>query len=316
MICPFVSIICPLHNKEEFVSETIESVLAQSFENWELIIVENGSSDNGLEVVRSYEDPRIRIFISSKCGPGAARNLGISYAIGYWVMFLDADDLIAPEYLKEQLNIATQSPEADLVVGCWSEFKSNSENSMELIVQKPVGYHGNTQEVLVGAVAFAPWAIHAALIKRDQNIKALHWPEDLDDVPSEDTAFWFSFLLQKKRIAWSKSEGALYRVGIDDSRNASPASMKWFLGLKRVIEANLSTAKCLNIKITSAQYEAIMRTFEGRFISAQKRGDGDVSDLFLLEANKFLSKCVYFKLTVLLRKIFGIKLYAQLIKRI
>lgn len=316
MSFPFVSIICPLHNKEEFVSETIESVLAQSIENWELIIVENGSSDNGLEIVRSYDDPRIRIFISSKCGPGAARNLGISYAIGDWVMFLDADDLIAPEYLKEQLNIASHSPEADLVVGCWSEFKSNSKNNMDLIVQKPVGYHRNTEEVLIGAVAFAPWAIHAALIKRDQNIKTLHWPEDLDDVPSEDTAFWFSFLLQKKKIVWSKSEGALYRVGIADTRNASPASMKWFLGLKKVIESNLAAAQSLNIMITSLQYEAIMRTFEDRYIIAKKRGDEDVSDLFLLEANKYLSKCGYINLTIILRKIFGIKLYVKLIKRI
>ena len=224
-----VSIITPLHNKGSYVAETILSVLEQTMTDWEMIIVENGSTDNGPEVVLHFPDPRIRLVVSPKLGPGAARNFGLNHAAGEWILFLDADDLIAPHYLQEQLDTLTDNPDADVVVGCWREFGANSSNAANGSLRMPTAFHGSCGEVLESAIAFAPWAIHAALIKRRIDDRALRWPENLDKFPSEDTAYWFS-LIQNKKIAWSSSEGALYRIGILENRNAMPASLQWVDG--------------------------------------------------------------------------------------
>src|ERR1700735_4941661 len=99
-----VSIITPLFNKAPYVAETIQSVLAQTMADWEMIVVENGSTDEGPNVVRQFNDPRIHLMESPKRGPGAARNLGLERARGEWILFLDADDLIERDYLNNAVN--------------------------------------------------------------------------------------------------------------------------------------------------------------------------------------------------------------------
>ncbi len=79
---PQVGIIAALHNKGPYVAETIRSVLAQTMPDWALIVVENGSTDDGPEIVRQFPDPRIRLVVSPKQGPGAARNVGLAHATG------------------------------------------------------------------------------------------------------------------------------------------------------------------------------------------------------------------------------------------
>ncbi len=79
---PAVSIITALHNKGPYIAETIRSVLAQTVSDWELIVVENGSTDDGPGNAASFSDERIRLVISPKTGPGAARNHGLQLACG------------------------------------------------------------------------------------------------------------------------------------------------------------------------------------------------------------------------------------------
>ena len=308
---PKTSIITPLHNKGPYIAETIQSVLEQTMTDWEMIIVENGSTDNGLEVVSKFSDPRIRLLVSPKFGPGAARNFGLDHATGEWILFLDADDLIEPHYLQEQLKTATDNPDSDVVVGCWREFGVNSTNAVNGGLRTPTAFHESCGEVLESAIAFAPWAIHAALIKRRNDDRALRWPETLDKFPSEDTAYWFS-LLQNKKIAWSSSEGALYRIGNDGNRNARPESLLWVHGLRGIIETNISMLHSLNKKLTGRQTASIMRTYEDRYISALKAGDAAVAELFLAEATKWLQDCRSSNLSIILRKILGISLFVKL----
>jgi glycosyltransferase involved in cell wall biosynthesis len=119
---PLVSMIAALHNKGPYVAETIRSVLAQTMPDWEMIVVENGSSDNGPEIVRQFSDRRVRLAVSPRQGPGAARNVGLVQATGEWILFLDADDLLTPHFLEERLGLLIDHPQADLLVGCWEEF--------------------------------------------------------------------------------------------------------------------------------------------------------------------------------------------------
>lgn len=306
-----VSIITPLHNKGSYVAETIQSVLEQTMTDWEMIIVENGSTDSGPEVVLQFDDPRIRLVVSTKLGPGAARNFGLNHATGEWILFLDADDLIMPGYLKEQIRVADVLPDANIVAGCWQEFDGESIYPMAQI--NPSGYRRVGDEVEQSAIAFAPWALHAAIVKRSRFGGGIRWFEDLDGYPSEDTAFWFS-VIQGAMIAWSDSSGALYRTAILGSRNASPCSERWFYSLKKVIKKNQETLLLQNKGISSKQCAVIMRTYESRYQMALRSGNQSAADLFLEEAERWLTKCEWNEISLVLRKLVGIRIMGNIRK--
>lgn len=100
-----VSIIMPSYNTSKFIAETIRSVLNQTYSNWEMIIVDDCSSDNTEEIVKSFRDSRIR-FIRKGTNSGAAvcRNKALQMARGKWVAFLDSDDIWEPNKLEEQIS--------------------------------------------------------------------------------------------------------------------------------------------------------------------------------------------------------------------
>ena len=103
---PIVSIITPAHNSERFLPETIRSVLAQTFSQWEMIIIDDVSTDSTPEIVRRFakEDPRVRnVRLDTKSGAGGARNAGMDAARGRFLAFLDSDDLWLPRKLEVQV---------------------------------------------------------------------------------------------------------------------------------------------------------------------------------------------------------------------
>ena len=93
------SVIVPLYNKAPYVQRALDSVLAQTFRDFELIVVDDGSTDGGSEIVARCSDPRVRVVRQTNAGPGAARNRGLREAQGEFVAFLDADDEWLPEFL-------------------------------------------------------------------------------------------------------------------------------------------------------------------------------------------------------------------------
>ena len=113
-----VSIITPLYNGERFVAQTIESVLAQTYPHWEMIIINDGSKDNSEAIVQKYteQDARIQLVSQPNAGSAAARNNGIRRASGRYIALLDADDLWEPFFLESQLNLM-QKTSALLVYG-------------------------------------------------------------------------------------------------------------------------------------------------------------------------------------------------------
>lgn len=114
----FVSVIIPCYNVENYIAEGIESVLAQTYPHFELILVDNNSSDGTYEILQQYAQQfpgKIQVFAQIKPGAPAARNLGLVHATGNWIQFLDADDLMLPDKLTDQLAMVhTNTP---LVVG-------------------------------------------------------------------------------------------------------------------------------------------------------------------------------------------------------
>lgn len=102
-----VSIITPCYNGSRYISETMESVISQTYENWEMLIVDDGSKDNSAEVIKKYceQDKRIKLLSQANAGAAAARNNGIRNAEGQYIALLDADDLWEKNFLEEQIKL-------------------------------------------------------------------------------------------------------------------------------------------------------------------------------------------------------------------
>lgn len=111
---PRVSIIMPLYNKAPYVSKAVESVLNQSFKDWELIVVDDGSTDGGSEVVKNLSDERCQLISQENQGVSAARNNGVNLSKGEYLAFLDADDWWDERFLEEMIAFAEEYPEAGL----------------------------------------------------------------------------------------------------------------------------------------------------------------------------------------------------------
>jgi len=109
------SIVVPLYNKQSFIAETLRSVLEQTFADFEVIVVDDGSTDAGAAVVSAMDDTRIRYVRQDNAGVSVARNEGIRLALGEWVAFLDADDRLHPNYLASQDRAIRRHPDSSFV---------------------------------------------------------------------------------------------------------------------------------------------------------------------------------------------------------
>jgi GT2 family glycosyltransferase len=107
-----ISVIVPLYNKGSYIARALLSIRAQTHSDFEVIVVDDGSTDDGAEIVRQVEDPRIRLISQENRGPGAARNHGIALATGRLITFLDADDEWRPTFLEHHLTVLASHPDA------------------------------------------------------------------------------------------------------------------------------------------------------------------------------------------------------------
>jgi glycosyltransferase involved in cell wall biosynthesis len=106
----FISIVIPTYNRASFLKEAIDSVLSQTYRNFELIVVDDGSTDDTPKLFSSYDD-KIRVITQANQGPSASRNRGIKAAKGDWIAFLDSDDGWKPDKLEKQVQFIKDNPE-------------------------------------------------------------------------------------------------------------------------------------------------------------------------------------------------------------
>lgn len=108
---PLVSIIIPFHNAEKYLAATIQSAIAQTWDHKEIILIDDGSKDNCLLIAQEFKSDLIKIFSQKNSGASAARNLGLSKAIGDYVQFLDADDLLSLDKIEKQVLALQNEPD-------------------------------------------------------------------------------------------------------------------------------------------------------------------------------------------------------------
>ena len=122
---PLISVVIPVFNGERTIQETIESILNQTFSDFEIIVINDGSEDSTLQIVSNISDSRLRILTYPNAGLAASRNRGITEATGEYVAFLDADDLWTPDKLAAQFKQLQANPDA-AVAYSWTDFIDGS----------------------------------------------------------------------------------------------------------------------------------------------------------------------------------------------
>ena len=122
---PLISVVIPVFNGETTILETIESVLNQTFLDFEIIVINDGSQDSTLKIVSDIADHRLQVLTYPNAGLAASRNRGITQSQGEYIAFLDADDLWTPDKLEAQLNRLQENPEV-AVAYSWSDFINES----------------------------------------------------------------------------------------------------------------------------------------------------------------------------------------------
>lgn len=119
-----ISVILPVYNAEKYLRSTIRSVLNQTYSEFEIIAVNDGSTDHSLDILKEFADSRIRIIDKQNTGVSDTRNVGIEAAKGKYVCFLDSDDCLSPWYLQRMYDAATEK-NADMVVCSYTPFRSS-----------------------------------------------------------------------------------------------------------------------------------------------------------------------------------------------
>ena len=210
---PLVSIIMPIYNCERFLKESIESVISQSYKNWELLIVDDGSTDKSISIIESYaeKDSRIRVYNndSGEHGPGIARNYGIERISGKYTYFIDADDWIERDLLHDTVTLAEEK-KADIV-----PFGFVIEDNGKQI-RKPLKPCGNFEYAdfknIANEITRGTWSECHELIRSNllKNVRHNKYKT------CEDICFQMDLLCNVKKVCGIDKEYYHYRV-VNDS---------------------------------------------------------------------------------------------------
>lgn len=211
MSLPIVSVITPTRNRPELLAEAIASVLAQSFSDFEMLVVDDGSHPPAQAVVARFADPRLRYIFQRHAGRSAARNRALATALGEFIAFLDDDDLYHPEKLALETAFLQAHPDIDIL---GSGYRLLEKQNQELSTVQPWEFkaHLNRENCLFDC----PLITCSVLIRRSALQRLDHCFDARFDM-AEDADFFMRLLLSGARFAWLKEVLCDYRLLHDHS---------------------------------------------------------------------------------------------------
>lgn len=192
-----VSIVIPCYNSAAYINRAIDSVFAQQYSNWELLLVDNGSTDNTLDILTRFSKQhpdKIKVLHQSIKGAPAARNMGLHNAKGAYVQFLDSDDEIAPEKIQEQAILAMAQQPA-VIVG--NSFQIKEEQGT--ITKKRLPYFQDN--IWVGLITTSLGRTSSCLFQRDAVVAAGSWKET--QTSSQEYELLFRIIKNGGRVVFS-----------------------------------------------------------------------------------------------------------------
>lgn len=258
---PLVSILIPCHNAETWLGETIKSALSQTWNNKEIILVDDGSTDNSLQIAKSFESSSVRIISQENKGASAARNTALKNAQGDFIQYLDADDLLAADKITQQINFLQQSDSNHnyLVAASWGRFYTSTTETK--FVPEPVWQDMSPVNWLIcswtggGMMHPAAW-----LIPRKLSEKAGIWNEELS--LNDDGEYFCRVILASDGIIFCREAKSYYRSGLPNSLSRTKSSSGLISALKSI---ELCTESLLAVNNNKCTRNACADAFQ-RFV--------------------------------------------------
>lgn len=189
-----ISIIVPIYNAEKYLNKCIKSLINQTKENIEFILVNDGSTDSSEEIIKSYKDKRIKYFKNKNQGIGKTRNFGIEKATGKYIMFLDSDDYLATHACEELFNKA-EKEKLDLVINNFYRVEEETEKEEEIKISEFENTTLKENKNLLLDVNLAPWnKLYKTSLLKKNKIKFV------EDLKYEDAPFVIEAMDKAKKI--------------------------------------------------------------------------------------------------------------------
>lgn len=196
-----VSVVIPVHNAEKFISETVDSVLKQTYENIEIILCENNSTDSTKEILSKIDNPKVRVlYLDDVSDAASARNKGVSEAAGRYIAFLDADDLWDSKKIEKQIAFMNEKQASFSFTG----YEFGNEEA------KPLGKIVKVPESITYKEALKNTTIFTSTVMFDMS----HLSKDEIEMPiikSEDTALWWKLLREGVKAYGLNENLVIYR---------------------------------------------------------------------------------------------------------
>lgn len=206
-----ISVVIPLYNKEQSIASTLQTVLNQTYQDFEIVIVDDGSTDHSVGEVTKMTDPRIRLIHQENAGVSAARNRGIEEAKGEYIAFLDADDEWKSDYLKTQYELTQKYPECS-VFACNYEFKDGQGKVTPTIIRK-IPFKGEdgilSNYFEVASCSHPPICSITIMVKKNAIQSIGGFPVGIKS--GEDLLTWARLAVNGK-IAYAKQAYAVFNV--------------------------------------------------------------------------------------------------------
>lgn len=201
-IMPTVSVIIPAYNQGHYLEKAIQSVLNQTFADFEIIVVDDGSTDDTRQVVAGFSDPRVRYVYQQNAGLSAARNTGIRHAAGAFLSYLDSDDLFLPDKLAVEIACFERDPTLGFVAGQAILIDENGQRLGEIFDKK---LPDDSTQLLLGN----PLHVGSVLVRHKWQTRVGFFDETLRSY--EDWDMWLRLALAGCQMDWVAQPVSLYR---------------------------------------------------------------------------------------------------------
>jgi len=228
MKAPVVSVIIICYNYGKYLSEAIQSIVDQTYTDWECIVIDDGSTDNTKKIATefAFRDARIFYIHQQNSGPSAARNTGLRVAKGEYVQFLDADDYIHPKKIEEQVVFLRNNPDVDLVYGDVITFKdiANEERffyEFKYATKQVSGGEAILKELVWDSV----FLINTFVVKKSLLERLAYFDEDISR--HEDWILWNKMALSGANFVYSKRETTISYVRAHEGSLTSDKKEMW-----------------------------------------------------------------------------------------
>lgn len=225
MTNPLISIIIPTYNRASLIAETLDNLLEQTYKHWECIIVDDGSIDNTLDILKEYskKDERLKYYQrpeNKKKGANTCRNYGFEVSKGDYIQFLDSDDFISSNKLEAQVKVINEQSDVSVLTSKYGFFEKSIHQSK--IVNNKVYFKNykdgfSLLEDIGRSGGYFP--VHCYLVKRDILLIAGKWDESL--LVNQDGELFCRVLLNSKNIVFAENAIAYYRTNSGANVSAS-----------------------------------------------------------------------------------------------